>query len=176
MRALVVYESVYGNTHRIADQIGSGLGPTFEVSVEQASRVTVAEIVAADLLVVGSPTHVHGLPSRRSREAAARGAGRPSANPALDPDATSVGVREWLRDLAPLGGKPAAAFDTRYGGPALLTGRAAKGIARLLRHRGGRLIVVPESFIVDKQNRLATSEAERAEAWGRALAAKAAGG
>jgi hypothetical protein len=64
----------------------------------------------------------------------------------------------------------AAAFDTRIDGPALLTGRASKGIGRRLAHLGYDLVADPESFLVDKQNHLQPGEAERAVAWGAALA------
>ena len=65
----------------------------------------------------------------------------------------------------------AAAFDTRIDAPAALTGRASKGIAKRLRRCGFSLVVEPESFLVDKHNRLVDGEEERARAWGAALAA-----
>ena len=61
-------------------------------------------------------------------------------------------------------GTAAAAFDTRIDGPAPLTGRP-RGIARRLRDHGFRLVVGPESFLVDKQSRLLAGENERATAW-----------
>lgn len=62
------------------------------------------------------------------------------------------------------------AFDTRSGGPALLTGRASKGICRKLRLRGFDLVAESESFLVDKESRLEEGEETRAEQWGRTLA------
>ena len=63
-----------------------------------------------------------------------------------------------------------AAFDTRIDAPAALTGRASKGIAKRLRRCGFDLVAEPESFLVDKHNHLLEGEAERARAWGAALA------
>jgi hypothetical protein len=60
----------------------------------------------------------------------------------------------------------AASFDTRLSGIPALTGRASRGIARLLRGRGCRLVVPPESFLVSSQNKLLPGEAERARSWG----------
>lgn len=169
MRALVVYESMYGNTHHLADAIGQGLGPGARVvSVHEAT----AELVAGtDLLVVGGPTHVHSLTRGSTRHAAAEAAEQPGSSLAMDPDSYGDGLREWFEQLptAPSGAR-AAAFDTRMPGPAMLTGRASKGIARRLRHHGYDLIAEPESFLVSKENTLVDREAEHATAWGTALA------
>ena len=73
---------------------------------------------------------------------------------------------------SPARGAPAAAFDTRAGAaPAMLTGRASKGIARGLHRRGFEQVVQPESFLVDKENHLEPGEEQRAEGWGARLAA-----
>ena len=93
MRALVVYESMYGNTHLIADAIGAGLGSDATVvSVHDATRELVE---AADLLVVGGPTHIHGLTRESSRKAAADAAAKPDSTLTMDPDAFGDGLREW---------------------------------------------------------------------------------
>ena len=39
MRAVIVYESVFGNTHAIADAIGKGLEPMLEVVVAPLSTI-----------------------------------------------------------------------------------------------------------------------------------------
>src|SRR5262249_32612803 len=65
----------------------------------------------------------------------------------------------------------AAAFDTRMHAPAALTGRASKGVARLLRAHGFEVIAEPESFLVTKQDRLEPHETARAREWGTQLAA-----
>jgi len=165
MRSLVVYESMYGNTHQIAEAIGRGLsesGPVVVVPIEEA----VAERVAtADLLVVGGPTHVHGMSRPSTRRAAIGDAERPESGLHLDPAAEGEGVREWLDGLPRLD-LPVAAFDTRMPGPAALTGRAARGISRHLRRAGGEELLPPESFLVSKENVLEDGELQRAIEWG----------
>jgi hypothetical protein len=168
MKAVVVYESMYGNTHLIADAIGRGLAGSGEVVVVPVAEAPPALVTDADLLVVGGPTHVHGMSRPSSRKAAVEQA--TDSNP-IDPAAPGAGVREWLETVPPLTGS-AAAFDTRAGvAPALVTGRASKGIARQLHQHGFRQVVEPESFLVDKENHLQAGEEERAEAWGARLAA-----
>jgi hypothetical protein len=70
MSAIVVYESIYGNTREVAEAIASGIGDARVVSVHEAP----SQVTKPDLLVVGGPTHVHGLTSQRSRTAAAQNA------------------------------------------------------------------------------------------------------
>ncbi len=170
MRALVVYESMYGNTHATATAIAEGIHGSFEVDVVPISAATPQLLAEADLLVLGGPTHVHGLSRVSTRKAAVEAAQKPGG-PDLDPAAEGSGAREWLDALGDGGRKPAAAFDTRMSGPSTLTGRAALGIARRLRRHGYRLVLPPESFIVDRQNHLLPGELQRATRWGRGLAA-----
>lgn len=172
MRALVVYESMYGNTHAVATAIAEGLRGSFEVDAVQVGAVTRGLLAEADLLVVGGPTHVRGLSRSSTRKAAVAAAQKPGG-PDLDrdPDAEGPGAREWLDALAAAERKAAAAFDTRMSGPSTLTGRVSLGIARRLRQHGYRLVASPESFIVDRQNHLLPGEIRRAAQWGRRLAA-----
>jgi hypothetical protein len=67
MKAIVVYESMYGNTHVVAERIAAGMRTNSDVEVVPVSEATVQLIEGADLLVVGGPTHVHGISSDRSR-------------------------------------------------------------------------------------------------------------
>jgi len=173
MHALVVYESMYGNTHVIATNIAAGLCDTYEVTLVPVTRATPDLIAKADLLVVGAPTHMHGLPTASSRQAARKAAAKPDSGLALDPDASGPALRDWLSHLA-AGPALAAAFDTRLAGAPVLTGRASHGISKLLKRRGYRLIAPSESFLVTKQNALADGESARARRWGAALAAMAA--
>ena len=99
MRAVVVYESMYGNTHVVASNIADGLRAAYEVTlvpVAEASQDLVAE---ADLLIVGGPTHMHGLSSSASRRTAAQAAAKHASGPSLDPDACGPGLRDWLKGL-----------------------------------------------------------------------------
>lgn len=170
MTVVVVYESMYGNTHLIAEAIARGAaeaGAAAEVvSVEAAVRRTADP---EDVLIVGGPTHVHGLSRAPTRQAAVRDA--PAHDVEVDPAAGGPGVREWLGTLETTGGR-AAAFDTRAKGPAVLTGRASQKIAKALRQHGFELLAEPESFLVTSANELLPGEETRARQWGAGLAAR----
>lgn len=169
MRTLVVYESMYGNTHTIAEAIADGIRASSEVKVVPVAQATAELAHWADLLVVGGPTHAHGMTSSGSRTSARTATEKPDAALKLDKDA-GPGVRDWLDALESGDGKPAAAFDTRIKGPAILTGRASSGIAKSLRQHGFALKSEPESFLVDLHTELVAGEIDRAKAWGTRLA------
>ncbi|GAB3043837.1 flavodoxin family protein [Parafrigoribacterium mesophilum] len=174
MHAIVVYESMYGNTRHVAEAIGRGLDVSGTVRVVPISMAGEIEPSDYDLIVVGGPTHVHGMSRESTRQAAEEAAMASDGNLAMEPDSTSEGVREWLGSRSGMTGR-AAAFDTRLDAVPLLTGRASKGIAKLLRSGGFTLVAEPESFLVDKDTRLLEGEEERAQAWGESLAAKVSG-
>ena len=162
MRSLVVYESWFGNTQWIAEKIAAALAQVGEVDLIAVDE-PLPPLDEVDLLVVGGPTHIHGLSSRRSREGAVDegGHGEPG-----------IGVRGWIEAL-PTGsqGPRFAAFDTRAHKPVLLVGSAARGIARRMRERGYTPAVEPESFFVEgTAGPLEEGELERAWEWGRTLA------
>ena len=141
----------------------------------QAVPVSVAQGIdpsAYDLVIVGGPTHVHGMSRESTRQAAEEAATTSDGNLVIEPNAAGAGVREWLTSLSELTGR-AAAFDTRLDAIPLFTGRASTGIAKLLRTAGFELIAEPESFLVDKATHLLPSEGARAQAWGVQLAAAA---
>jgi len=170
MRAVVVYESMYGNTHLVADAIGTGLETAFDVWVVPVSQADPAVLDGADLIVAGGPTHVHGMSREATRKAAVEAADKLESPLEAEPDAAGPGLREWFASLGRYPVK-AAAFDTRMHGPAALTGRASKGVARLFRAHGFEVIAEPESFLVTKQDRLEPHETTRAREWGTKLAA-----
>jgi hypothetical protein len=165
MRALVVYESMYGNTHAVAVDIAAGLRATHEVTLVPVTRVTADLVAQADLLVVGGPTHMRGMPSGASRRMAADTARKQGNGLTMDPDADSAGIRGWLNGLG-AGDALAVAFDTRFRGVPALTGRASRGISRQLKRHGYRVLAAPESFLVSKQNKLLGGETGRARLWG----------
>jgi flavodoxin len=169
MKALVIYESMFGNTREVAQQIADGLGTHFDASVVPVAHATPEVVADADLVVVGGPTHVHGMVRARTRQAAMAMAEKEGSGLSLEPDALEPGLREWLESVALRKGVTAAAFDTRAHGPGFVTGRASRRIARRLRHRGAR-IVETKSFFVEKNVRLSDGEAERARVWGASLA------
>lgn len=173
MRAVVVYESMYGNTHLIADAIGEGLRGSFdEVEIVPVERAGAAMADGVDLLVVGGPTHAHGMTHESTRQAAVSDAHtKPEKHLDLDADAEGPGLRDWFDALAPAErAVAAAAFDTRFHMNAALTGRASKGIAKRLRRHHYALTAEPESFFVTKENHLEPEEDTRARAWGDQLA------
>jgi hypothetical protein len=178
MYSVLVYESMYGNSRRVAEEIGAVLAQSGRCEVVPVSLATAELLADADLLVVGGPTHAHTMSSRQSRASAREvvdaGAQKPgAAQLELDAHATDPGLRDWFKALAEGDGTMAAAFDTRLDARALLTGRASRAIASRLRRHGYRLIAEPESFLVDKQTRLLDSEAGRARSWAHGLATAA---
>jgi len=173
MRTVIVYESMYGNTRAIAEAIAGGLGPEHQTVVVPVAQARPELLDGAGLVVAGGPTHVHGLSRASTRHAAAEAAGQPGSGLTLDPGANGPGLRDWFEGLD-RADTAAAAFDTRLEGPAMVTGRASKAIARMLRHHGFSLAADPESFLVTKANRLRDGEEDRARAWGRQLASRAA--
>jgi hypothetical protein len=162
MKALVVYESMYGNTRHVAEAIAMGIGEdAVAIEVGHAPNVIPGEV---ELLVVGGPTHVHGMSRSSTRESAAARVNRSVIS--------KIGIRDWLETLRlerPIVG---ATFDTRIDGMELLTGSAAKGAAKLLRSRGCRVESVA-SFVLNGEkgdfDRVNQSEIERARDFGRSL-------
>jgi hypothetical protein len=126
MRAVIVCESMFGNTHAIADAIGKGLEPMHEVVVVPLAEAGRERLGDADLLVVGGPTHFHGMSRTRTRKWAGATAQKPSNDLVLDRDAEGPGVRDWLKSLGH-GHTRVAAFDTRFNGPAGSPREGVKG-------------------------------------------------
>ena len=172
MRALVVYESVYGNTRAVAEAIADGLEPLDGVDVKSVYETADSDPDEVDLLVVGGPTHMHGLSSSLSRRLAIQAGEEDGVE--IEPGARDQrGLRQWLAERSGSGRK-AAAFDTRLDRSPTLTGVAARGIARRLHGGGYELVAKPESFLVeDAEGPLAPGELDRAREWGAKLAAAA---
>ena len=164
MKVLVVYESMYGNTQTVARAIAEGIGASAELVEVGAAPVVLP--VDVELLIVGGPTHVHGMSRRRTRADAAVRVDRPVVS-------RGDGVREWTELVSSSRRVVAATFDTRVPGPELLTGAASRGIANQL-GRAGFEVVDHQSFVLDGAKgepfeRMAPDELERARSWGRAL-------
>lgn len=165
MEALVVFESMFGNSEHIAREIAAGVAETMNVEVRDATTdVPGARPERLDLLIVGGPTHAFAMSRRNTRAEAARQGGRAGL--------FDQGIREWLAGLPhDLHALPTAAFDTRVTKVHALPGSAAHGAARALRRHGGRMVVPPESFYVsDTSGPLEDPEPERAREWGRRVA------
>jgi flavodoxin len=163
MKAVVLYESLYGNTEAVARAIAEGLAPIGEVALARFGELPEGAAEEADLVVLGGPTHGWGMT-------------KPASRKSPDAEGYAAGAREWLEGARQAAGKMAAAFDTRFGKPRWLTGSAALRIARKLRRSGFRLILPPESFFVLRtEGPLRDGEEDRARAWGAELAQRAAG-
>jgi hypothetical protein len=162
MKALVLYESLFGNTATVARAIADGLGPIGEVTVAQFGAVPEGAAEEADLLVLGGPTHGWGMT-------------RPASRKSPKSEGYAVGAREWLQGLRRRRGTKAAVFDTRFDKPRWLTGSAALRIARRLGRSGCQLVLPPESFFVQHtEGPLREGEEDRARRWGADLARRAA--
>ncbi len=164
MKTVVVYESVVGNTRTIAERIADAASKRGEVVFVPVAHASPKVVVGADLVVVGGPTHVHGLSWSSTRKAGAEDAAKHEGRTA-EPDWEGPGLRAWLRHLDRAPRTRAVAFDTRFDASPAATGRASKGIDRRLRHHGFRMVASPESFLVDKESHLVDGEADRATTW-----------
>jgi len=162
MHALVVYESMFGNTQAVAEAIADGLESQATVELRE---VGTSPSVGADidLLVVGGPTHAFGLTRASTRASAKEQAAEPLVS-------KGNGVREWLDALPPVDHPVRmAAFDTRVT-PARVPGSAARGIAKRLRAKGFKAAQPPATFWVrGTPGPLAEGELDRARTWGAAL-------
>lgn len=157
MKALVVYDSFFGNTEKIAQAVGKGLGSEKEVEIVKVGPADHHMLAGIDLLVVGSPT---------------RG---------FSP---SPGIKSFLKKLpaGSLQDVKVAAFDTRIpmgdNVPGFLRfmvklfGYADKPMMELLIKKGGRETLPPEGFFVlDSEGPLKDGELTRAEAWAKKIRA-----
>ena len=144
MKALIVYDSVYGNTERIARAMAEAIAPSGEGKALRAGEANLSELESLDLLIVGSPTH----------------GGRPTA-----------AVQDFLNKVPKLQDINVAAFDTRITTKFVkVFGYAAGRIANNLKKKGGILIASPEGFFVTGgQGPLKEGELERAAAWAKGM-------
>ena len=144
MKALVVYDSVYGNTGTIAEAIGDAIAG--EVQVLRSSNALASDLEGIELLIVGAPTH----------------GGRPTDGVQAFLDATPAGA---------LTGVTVAGFDTRLTARWVrIFGYAAPKIAAALQDKGGLVGGEPGDFFVKgRRGPLVAGEKERAAAWAKAI-------
>jgi flavodoxin len=156
MQAMVVYDSMYGNTGKIAEAIGKALGPEAEVGIVRVGEVKPEQLAGLTLLIVGSPTQ------------------------RFSPTGVTT---EFLKGIPRNGleGIKVAAFDTRFTMSEIekirilaffvkIFGYAAESIADRLAKKGGDLAVPPEGFYVGgTEGPLLEGELERAADWAKEI-------
>lgn len=148
MNTLVIYDSEFGNTARVAHAIAETLASAGTVRVEDVGQGADIDVSAFDFLVIGGPTQAHGMSPR---------------------------LRAWIDSTSrdALSGLNVAVFDTRLRWPVILAGSAARSAAKQLQHTGAHLVAPPESFFVSsKEGPLEVGELEHAASWAAALAAQ----
>ena len=150
MNTLVVFDSLYGNTEKIARAIGETASEKGDSKTLSVSEVEISKLSSADLIIAGSPTH----------------GGRPSEE-----------MKKFLKKISggELANKKIAAFDTRSNKEESdlairilmkVLGFAGPRIARSLMNKGGIQVVEAEGFVVnDKEGPLKERELERARNW-----------
>jgi flavodoxin len=141
MKVLVVYDSMFGNTERLARTIAEELGDAGVAQVLVAGDAGEPDLAGIDLLAVGGPTQGHGL---------------------------SMPLKGFFERLSPeaIRGMPAVTFDTRLNWPKFLAGSGAAASAKRLEKLGAHLLVPPECFLVKgKEGPLLEGELERARKW-----------
>jgi flavodoxin I len=157
MKGLVIYDSVFGNTEKIARAIAEGLGNKKDVEVRHVKKIKAGEISDLAILVVGSPTRMF----------------------------TATGaIKKLVKRMksGSISGIKVAAFDTRFSkeeikkAPAILRflekrfGYAAEPLLKKLLKKGGIAVHPAEGFIVTaNEGPLLDGELERATAWGRSI-------
>ena len=162
MKSLVIYDSVFGNTEKIAQSIGNALGAFMSVEVLKAETVKSGHISGVDLIIAGSPTRI------------------------FKPTAAMIRFLKNLPENS-LKGIPAAAFDTRMtaesiaSSPPILRfmvkrfGYAAGSIASRLKKKGGNLLLAEGFFVEDTEGPLRDDELKRAADWAERLVQKLSG-
>jgi len=156
MKVLIVYDSVFGNTEKIAQVIGNAMGSQAEVNILRVGNVKQENLRGLDVLIVGSPTRAF----------------KPTKE-----------ITNFLNGFPKNGlkGVKVAAFDTRFTMSAIeesrvlpffvrLFGYAAKPISNRLKKKGGELIISPEGFFVEGvEGPLKEGEIERAASWAKEI-------
>jgi flavodoxin len=144
MKALVVYDSIYGNTKKIAETVARELGKG--VKVISVSEFSNKNLKGIDLLVVGSPILAFRPSEKTGKFLAGLGADQ-------------------------LKGIKAAAFDTRV--RIFFHGDAAGKIASRLKQAGAEIVAEPCGFIVEgREGPLAKDALEKAKEWAGTIKAR----
>jgi flavodoxin len=145
MNVLILCDSRFGNTKRLAESMVAALGDTHDVTLRNADE-GLGPVAGVDVLLVGGPTHAHGA-SRSLKDALA---------------AIPAGSLKAAR---------AATFDTRFRMARILTGSAAASASKTLQRAGAEVVAPPESFFVSRDDPpiLDPGEIDRAMTWAQAV-------
>ena len=168
MNALIVYESMFGNTRKLAEAIADALQATGVDATILAAHKAPSDLSDYRLVIVGAPTHAHSLPRPKSRAEAANWATDPTKKLTLEPTASSTGVREWLDGVTLLGDPRFAVFSTRVDIPRIFAGDACAAIAKGLRRHLSD-VDARADFLVGLDNHLVDGEEDRAREWAGGL-------
>jgi hypothetical protein len=163
MKALLVYESLFGNTEQIARSVAEGLARRLPVETVRVGDAPLTLGSDISLVVVGGPTHAFGHSRVDTRAVPAERASGVVTH--------GRGLRDWLEALhVGASGVAAAAFDTRVNRPRL-PGSAARAADRQMRRQGMHPIVVPHSFHVrGTTGPVVEGESDQARRWGEQVA------
>lgn len=161
MKAVVVYESYWGNTAAVARAIAEGLGS--EARALSTTEATVEALADVRLIVAGSPIIAFRLPTEKMRnDMAAKPGKAPSP-----PDLSHPSLRSWLESV-PKGSGAAAAFETGF---KLSPGGSANTILKMLKSAGYKRVAKKQRFLVKgSYGPVKDGELDRAKAWGAELA------
>lgn len=161
MKAIVVYESYWGNTAAVARAIAEGIGS--EARAMSTAEAAGEALAGVDLIVAGSPIVAFALPTERTRrDMAAKPGKAPSP-----PDLSHPSMRSWLEGLPAKAGGRGAAFETGF---KLSPGGSAAAILRLLAKKGYSPAAKKQRFIVKGSfGPLKEGELDRARSWGSDL-------
>lgn len=149
MKTLLVYDSAFGNTEKVALEIARLVRQHSLLLLSRIEEANLLDLEGVDLLVVGSPTQRH--------------------QPTLS-------IQAWLAQIpdGALRHLQASAFDTRYNMPTVISGSAASAIRKQLRKKGARRVLPSGSFVVsDREGPLVEGEIERVAEWVRQILAEA---
>lgn len=163
MHAVVIFESMFGNTRDIAEQIAAGLTGACRVDIFEVGDAPHILAPGTALVVVGGPTHAFGMSRTSTRKDAVSETEQPLVS-------GGSGIREWLKDAQFPDGIVAATFDTKVSRPNL-PGAAGSAAARVLRHSKRATVMDHNTFWVEGMTGpLKEGEGDRARSWGAALA------
>lgn len=151
MEVLIVYQSFFGNTEKVAAAIRDSLGSHKDTELVEVAKFEPFLLEGVEYLIVGSPTRKFSF---------------------------TGGIKKLFERIPRDGlkGVRVAAFDTRIGLSdiesrmlrfmARIFGYAATPLARKLEKKGGELVVAPEGFLVaGMKGPLKQGELERASRW-----------